>query len=63
HGQGAVGTSMAVKLVGVGQQLPPDQLANLIRHPNAKMKAGGMPSFPLSDNDMKSLITYLDSLK
>lgn len=63
HGQGAVGTAMAVKLVGVGRRLPPDQLANLIRHPNAKMKAGGMPSFPLSDDDMKSLITYLDSLK
>lgn len=63
HGAGGVGTPMAVKLVGIGQRLPPDQMANLIRHPNAKMKAGGMPSFPLSDDDMKSLTTYLDSLK
>lgn len=63
HGEGGAGTAMAVKLIGVGQRLPPDQLADLIRHPNAKMKAGGMPSFPLSDDDMKSLTTYLDSLK
>ncbi|MGH9352824.1 MAG: cytochrome b N-terminal domain-containing protein, partial [Terriglobia bacterium] len=63
HGEGAVGTAMAIKLVGVGQRLAPVQLANLIRHPNAKMKAGGMPSFPLSNDDMKSLTTYLDSLK
>ncbi|MGH9397914.1 MAG: cytochrome b N-terminal domain-containing protein [Terriglobia bacterium] len=63
HGEGAVGTAMAIKLIGVGQKLPPDKLADLIRHPNAKMKAGGMPSFPLSADDMKALTTYLDSLK
>lgn len=63
HGEGGVGTAMAVKLIGVGQRIPTDQLANLIRHPNAKMRAGGMPSFPLSDDDMKSLTTYLNSLK
>lgn len=63
HGEGGVGTSMAIKLVGIGQQLSADKLAFLVHHPNAKMKAGGMPSFPLSDSDMKALTTYLDSLK
>ncbi|MGH9452230.1 MAG: cytochrome b N-terminal domain-containing protein [Terriglobia bacterium] len=63
HGEGAVGTAMAIKLIGIGQTLPPDKLAYLVRHPNAQMKAGGMPSFPLSDDDMKALIAYLDSLK
>ncbi len=63
HGAGGVGTAMAIKLIGIGQKLPPDQLADLIRHPNAKMKAGGMPAFPFSDEDMKALIAYLDSLK
>lgn len=63
HGEGGTGTAMAIKLIGIGQKLTPDQLANLIRHPNTKMTAGGMPAFPLSDDDMKALIAYLDSLK
>lgn len=63
HGEGGAGTAMAVKLIGVTQTLPPDKLADLIRHPNAKMSAGGMPAFPLSDEDMKALIAYLSSLK
>ncbi len=63
HGQGGVGTPMAIRLVGVGKKLNPAQLADLIHHPNAKMRAGGMPAFPLSDPDMKALIAYLDSLK
>lgn len=63
HGEGGTGTAMAIKLIGIGQKLTPDQLANLIRHPNTKMTAGGMPAFPLSDDDMKALIAYLDSLR
>ena len=63
HGQGGVGTAMAVKLIGVGLKLAPEQLAALIRHPTARMKTGGMPDFPLSDDDMKALIAYLESLK
>ncbi|HEX5481982.1 MAG TPA: cytochrome b N-terminal domain-containing protein [Terriglobia bacterium] len=62
HGADGAG-AMAVKLIGVTQTLGKDKVAELIRHPNAKMKAGGMPAFPLSDDDMKALIAYLSSLK
>ncbi len=62
HGQGGAGTAVAVKLIGIGAKLSPEQLATLIRHPNARMKAGGMPNFPLNDADMQALIAYLDSL-
>lgn len=63
HGEGGAGTAMAVKLIGVGQRIPAAKLADLIRHPNAKMRGGGMPAFPLSDQDMKALVSYLDSLR
>jgi len=64
HGENGVGTAMAIKLIGIGQTLSPEQLTTLIRHPNAKMTAGGMPSFnQLTDDQMKALIHYLDSLK
>jgi ubiquinol-cytochrome c reductase cytochrome b subunit len=62
HGEGGAGTALAVKLTGIGQKLPADELARLIRHPNARMTAGGMPPFPLADDQMKALIAYLDSL-
>ncbi len=62
HGPNGAGTPIAVKLIGIGQKLPPDQLANLIRHPNARMTAGGMPTFKFTDQEMKALVTYLDSL-
>ena len=64
HGENGMGTAMAIKLIGIGQKLTPEQLTMLIRHPNAKMTAGGMPSFnTLPDAQMKALIDYLDSLK
>ncbi len=63
HGEGGAGTAMAIKLIGISQKLSSDQLEDLVRHPNATMTAGGMPAFPLSDDEMKALIAYLDSLK
>ncbi len=64
HGENGAGTSMAIKLTGIGEKLTPEQLEALIRHPNARMTAGGMPSFNvLTGGQMKALISYLDSLK
>ncbi|MGH9326105.1 MAG: cytochrome b N-terminal domain-containing protein [Terriglobia bacterium] len=62
HGEGGKG-AMAISLIGISKKLSPTELANLVRHPNAQMTAGGMPAFPLSDTDMQALIVYLDSLK
>jgi ubiquinol-cytochrome c reductase cytochrome b subunit len=63
HGDGGVGTAAAPALIGVGAKYSYDQLATLLKHPNEKMTAGGMPSVDLSDQDLKALITYLQSIK
>jgi ubiquinol-cytochrome c reductase cytochrome b subunit len=63
HGDGGVGTAAAPALVGIKTKFSPDQLAELFKHPTAKMKAGGMPRIDLSPDDLKALIAYVDSLR
>jgi ubiquinol-cytochrome c reductase cytochrome b subunit len=63
HGEGGVGTVAAPALVGVSAKFSPDQLAELFKHPTAKMTAGGMPRIDLPPDDLKSLIAYVESLK
>jgi len=63
HGDGGLGTSAAPKLLGIGATLPPDQLAAVLRHPTEKMTAGGMPPVNVTDEEMRALVAYLDSLK
>ncbi len=63
HGDGGVGTAAAPPLVGVKAKFSPDQLAELFKHPTAKMNAGGMPPIDLPPDDLKALIAYVESLK
>jgi len=63
HGDGGVGTAAAPPLIGVNAKFSPDQLAELFRHPTAKMNAGGMPPIDLPPDDLKALIAYVESLK
>jgi len=63
HGDGGVGTAAAPALTRIGAKLSPEQLAELFKHPTAKMTAGGMPPIDLPPDDMKSLIAYVESLK
>lgn len=63
HGDNGVGTAAAVKLTGVGAKYDGAKLRSLLLNPAAKMTAGGMPSVQLKDDEMKSLIAYLQSLK
>jgi ubiquinol-cytochrome c reductase cytochrome b subunit len=63
HGQGGVGTAMAPKLVGISEKYSPEQLAYLLRHYSPAMIKGGMPKFQFSDQDLKALVTYLESLR
>jgi ubiquinol-cytochrome c reductase cytochrome b subunit len=63
HGDGGVGTAAAPALIGVGAKYSSDQLAILLKHPNEKMTAGGMPAVDLPDQDLKALITYLQTIK
>ena len=63
HGDGGAGTAAAPALVGLSSKLSPEQVADLFKHPTAKMTAGGMPPVDLPPDDLKALIAYLESLK
>jgi ubiquinol-cytochrome c reductase cytochrome b subunit len=63
HGDNGAGTAAAPKLVGVSAKYDAAKLEELIRHPTAKMTAGGMPTADLKADEMKQLIAYLQSLK
>jgi ubiquinol-cytochrome c reductase cytochrome b subunit len=63
HGDGGVGTAAAPALIGIKAKFSPDQLAELFKHPTAKMNAGGMPPIDLPADDLKALIAYVESLK
>jgi ubiquinol-cytochrome c reductase cytochrome b subunit len=63
HGDAGVGTAAAPALIGIGKKFSPDQLAELLKHPTAKMTAGGMPPVDLPPDDLKALIAYVESLK
>ena len=63
HGENGQGTPLAISLIGVTHKFSPAALANLIRHPNAKMKGGGMPTFTYTDPQMAGLLAYLGTLQ
>ena len=63
HGDGGVGTAAAAALAGVSAKLSADQVADLFKHPTAKMTSGGMPPIDLPPDDLKALIAYIESLK
>ena len=63
HGDAGVGTAAAPALVGIAAKVSPDQLAQLFKHPTAKMSVGGMPPMDLPPDDLKALIAYVESLK
>jgi ubiquinol-cytochrome c reductase cytochrome b subunit len=63
HGDGGVGTAAAPALVGISAKFTPDQLAELFKHPTAKMTSGGMPKVDPPPDDLKALIAYIESLK
>ena len=63
HGPLAQGTAFAPSLVGITKKIPRTQIPALLRHPNAQMRAGGMPTFDLTDTQMQQLVSYLSSLK
>ena len=63
HGQGAVGTSFAPKLIGIGKKFSAEQMVDLFKHPLPKMTAGGMPHFTFTPAEVKALRSYLDSLQ
>lgn len=63
HGLVAQGTQFAPSLIGITHKIPASQIPALLHNPNAKMRAGGMPAFPLSETQMQQLVSYLVSLQ
>jgi mono/diheme cytochrome c family protein len=63
HGEGGVGTPLAISLIGITNTVPHNQLIALIRQPNAKMKAGGMPTFGFDNTQLNDVVAYLETLK
>jgi len=63
HGDGGVGGPIGPVLKGIGAHKSPDQIAAFLKKPSDKAVAGGMPPSQLSDDDLKALVAYLDSLK
>jgi ubiquinol-cytochrome c reductase cytochrome b subunit len=62
HGDNGTGTALAPSLVGITKKLPQDRLVALLHNPNARMKAGGMPTVDASPEEMTALLAYLDAL-
>jgi len=63
HGDGGVGTAAGPALIGVGAKYNDEQVSALLKRPNDKMTAGGMPAVDLSPDDLKALVAYVRSLK
>lgn len=62
HGDNGTGTAAAPKLIGVGGKYDKPKLQTLLRSPTDKMTAGGMTAVELKEDEMKELVSYLDSL-
>jgi mono/diheme cytochrome c family protein len=62
HGSNAGGTHFAPALTGVSTKFPGAALPNLLHHPDAKMRAGGMPPVTANPAEIKQLVAYLTSL-
>jgi ubiquinol-cytochrome c reductase cytochrome b subunit len=62
HGVGGVGGGVGPALTHISDKFPPAQLTELLKGPNAKMKAGGMVPLTLNAADMTALVSYVSSL-
>jgi mono/diheme cytochrome c family protein len=62
HGPDGGGTHFAPSLIGVGSKFPGLALPNLLHHPSAKMRAGGMPTVKVNDAQLVQLVAFLSSL-
>jgi ubiquinol-cytochrome c reductase cytochrome b subunit len=63
HGENGEGTPVGAKLAGATARKPPEELANLLRHPTAKMIEGEMKPVSIPEDDLQALVAYLKSLK
>jgi hypothetical protein len=62
-GPNGVGTAAAPKLIAIATKYDSPKLEALFRVPTDKMTSGGMQAVDLKAEEMKALISYLQSLK
>jgi len=63
HGTGgAGGTAAAPALAGTGKHLPPALLMEILKHPTALMRHGGMPPVSLNSDELKALVAYVSAI-
>ena len=63
HGDNGIGTAAGPKLIGIGAKFYSQKLEVLLKQPSKAMTEGGMQPLELKDEDLKTLIAYLESLK
>jgi len=63
HGANGVGTDASTKLVGFGGKKSAGEISNMLRHPTKEMVEGEMPPVNVSDEQLKALVAYLQSLR
>ena len=63
HGANGIGTDAAPKLTGASASKSAAELTQLLRHPTKEMIAGEMQPVEVSDEEMRALVAYLQSLK
>ena len=63
HGENGIGSDAGSKLSGAIAHKPAEELAQLLRHPNADMIKGEMEPVDVSDEELKALVAYIKSLK
>ena len=63
HGDNGIGSAAGPKLIGLGNKFDSQQLEALLKRTSAAMTQGGMTDTDLDGEDLKGLITYLESLK
>jgi ubiquinol-cytochrome c reductase cytochrome b subunit len=63
HGENGIGTAAGPKLSGVIAQKPAEKLANQLRHPTPQMVDGGMHPLNVREEELKTLVAYIKSLK
>ncbi|MCU1312589.1 MAG: Cytochrome b/b6 domain protein [Acidobacteriaceae bacterium] len=62
HGSNGGGTRFAPTLIAASIKFPGDVLPNLLHHPDAKMRSGGMPPVTANAAEMKQLVSYISGL-
>lgn len=63
HAADLNGTSSAPSLLGVGQKHDAVTLQSILTHPTEAMADGGMQPVDVTEEDLKALIAFLESLK